>query len=183
MGYGIWSASCVGYGQWGKPPPQAPGQPPIGIWKQAPPADPITLEVVSKEGIATKWHPLLLSLPWECTHPTVATAKVSGHSLHLPEGYCHFLEPCNQEQLAPLHMGPSRAQESGTGYRLPSPWKQHKPYKSTASVKGITACTQWGKRQQACKQPSHTHTHTHTCTHKTKPSKIIQGCLHIWIAL
>ena len=31
-----------------------------------------------KKGIATKHHMLLLSLPWEHTHPAAATAKRSG---------------------------------------------------------------------------------------------------------
>ena len=31
-----------------------------------------------KEGIATKRHTLLLSLPWEHTHPAATTAKCSG---------------------------------------------------------------------------------------------------------
>ena len=64
---------------------------PVGVPEQAPPAVPIT----SEEGIAIKHKLLLLSLPWELTHPAVATAKCSGHLEDLPRAYYHFPGPCN----------------------------------------------------------------------------------------
>ena len=54
------------------------GSLPIGVPEQAPPAVPIT----SEEGIAIKHKLLLLSLPWEHTHPAAATAKHSGQYPH-----------------------------------------------------------------------------------------------------
>ena len=48
----------------------------------------VTLEGTTEEGIATEHHLLLLSLPWELTHP--ATAKCSEHFLGLPEAHYHF---------------------------------------------------------------------------------------------
>ena len=53
---------------------------PIGVPEQAPPVVPIT----SEAGIATKHKMLLLLLPWELTHPAIATAKCSGHLEDLP---------------------------------------------------------------------------------------------------
>ena len=47
---------------------------PLGVPEQAPPVVPVT----SKEGIAIKHKPLLLSSPWELTHIAAATAKFSG---------------------------------------------------------------------------------------------------------
>ena len=64
---------------------------PIGIPEQAPSVAPIT----SEEGTAIKHKLLLLSLPWELTHPAVATAKCSGHLEDLPRAYYHFPGPCN----------------------------------------------------------------------------------------
>ena len=63
--------------------------PPLGVCEQAPPVAPVTSEFGKKEGTATEHHPLLLSLPWEHTCPTAATAKCSGQipdacSLSLP---------------------------------------------------------------------------------------------------
>ena len=56
------------------------GLPPLGACEEAPPVTPVTPGVAKKEkkGIATKHHMLLLSLPWEHTHPAAATAKHSG---------------------------------------------------------------------------------------------------------
>ena len=64
---------------------------PPGVPEQAPPAVPIT----SEEGIAIKHKLLLLSVPWELTHPAVATAKFSGHLEDLPRAYDHLPGPCN----------------------------------------------------------------------------------------
>ena len=64
---------------------------PVGVPEQAPPVVPFT----SKEGIAIKHKILLLSLPWELTHPTAASAKCSGHLDDLPRAYYHFPGPCN----------------------------------------------------------------------------------------
>ena len=41
---------------------------------------------LAKKGTATKHHPLLLSLPWEHTHPAAATAKLSSSSQDLQQG-------------------------------------------------------------------------------------------------
>ena len=60
------------------------GLPPLGVCEQAPLVAPVTSEVSTKEGTATKYHLLLLSLPWECICPSGATAKHSGYCLHLP---------------------------------------------------------------------------------------------------
>ena len=64
---------------------------PLGVPKQAPPVIPIT----SEEGTAIKHKLLLLSVPWELTHPAAATAKCSGHLEDLPRTYYHFSGPCN----------------------------------------------------------------------------------------
>ena len=47
---------------------------PLGFPEQAPLVAPVT----SKEGTAIEHNLLLLSLPWELTHPAAATAKCSG---------------------------------------------------------------------------------------------------------
>ena len=60
---------------------------PLGVHEWAPPAAPVTSEVDTEEGIATKPHLLLLSLAWECTYPAIATAKCSGNLLNLPEAH------------------------------------------------------------------------------------------------
>ena len=60
------------------------GLPPLGVHEQAPLAAPVTSEDTTEEGFVTKHHLLLLSLPWELTHPTTATAKCSQHHLNLP---------------------------------------------------------------------------------------------------
>ena len=57
------------------------GLPLLGCYEWAPPVPPLTSWVAKnekKEGIATKYHTLLFSLPWEHTHPAAATAKCSG---------------------------------------------------------------------------------------------------------
>ncbi len=64
---------------------------PLEVPEQAPLASSIT----SEEGIAIEHYLLLLSLPWELTHPAVATAKCSGHLEDLPRAYYHFPGPCN----------------------------------------------------------------------------------------
>jgi len=66
------------------------GPPLPGVHEQAPPTAPVILEVSREEGTATKYHLLLLSLPWEHTHPAAAIVKCSGCCLHLPEGHCYF---------------------------------------------------------------------------------------------
>ena len=68
---------------------------PLGVHEQAPLAAPVTSEDTTEEGFVTKHHLLLLSLPWELTHPATVTAKCSGHHLNLPEAFYHFLWPCN----------------------------------------------------------------------------------------
>ena len=93
------------------------GQPPLGIWEQALHIAPVTTEVGTQEGTATKHHPLLLSLPWKCTCP--ATAKCSGHCLNQTKDHYHFPGPCNWEKPVPPFCGSfplSRAQQSITGY-------------------------------------------------------------------
>ena len=51
------------------------GPPPLGVYEQAPPVDPVTSELGTKEDTATDYHPLLLSLSWEHTRPAAAVAK------------------------------------------------------------------------------------------------------------
>ena len=55
---------------------------------------PVTSEVGKEEGTAIEHHLLLLSLPWEHTHPAAATAKCSRHCLHTPY-HCYFPGNCN----------------------------------------------------------------------------------------
>ena len=62
------------------------GPPPLGVCEQVPPEAQVTSESGIEEGSATEHHPLLLSLPWECTRPAAATAKPSGCCLYLPGG-------------------------------------------------------------------------------------------------
>ena len=64
---------------------------PLGVPKQAPLVAPIT----SEEGIAIEHRLLLLSLLWELTHPTAATAKCPGHLEDLPRAHYHFPGLCN----------------------------------------------------------------------------------------
>ena len=59
---------------------------PLGVPEQTPPAVPIN----SEEGTAIKHKLLLLSLPWEHTHPAVATDECSGHLEDLHRAYYHF---------------------------------------------------------------------------------------------
>ena len=61
------------------------GQPPLGVHEQAPPVVPVTSEVNTEEGTATKHNLLLLLLPQECTHPATATATCSRYHPNLPE--------------------------------------------------------------------------------------------------
>ena len=68
------------------------GPPPLGVWDGAPPVAQVTSEVGKEEGTETKNHPLLLSLPWECTCPAAATTKCSGCRRHLPD-HCHCQGP------------------------------------------------------------------------------------------
>ena len=62
---------------------------PIGVPEQAPPAVPKT----SEESIAIKQKLLLLSFPWELTHPTAATAKCSSRLKDQPRAYYHLPGP------------------------------------------------------------------------------------------
>ena len=52
---------------------------PLGVPEQAP----LVVPVTSEEGIAIKHYLLLLSLPWELTHPAAATVKCCGHLVNL----------------------------------------------------------------------------------------------------
>ena len=58
---------------------------------------PSHLKDTTEEGTVTKHHLLLLSLPWELTHPATATVKCSGHLVNLPKAHYHFPGPCNYE--------------------------------------------------------------------------------------
>ena len=51
------------------------GQSPLEVHEQAPLSAPITSEGTIEMDIVTKHHLYLLSLPWEFTHPAIATAK------------------------------------------------------------------------------------------------------------
>ena len=51
---------------------------PLEVPKQEPLAVPTTSEGTTEEDTVTKHHLLLLSLPWEHTRPSAATAKRSG---------------------------------------------------------------------------------------------------------
>ena len=101
MGQVEWGASCMVYSWWGQTTGVisdsrgGSGLPPLGICEQAPLATPITSEGTTEEGTVTKHHPLLLSLPWEYTHPPTATSKCSRHQLNLPEARYHFPGPYN----------------------------------------------------------------------------------------
>ena len=129
----------------------------IGICAQASPVALVAsgISADAEEGNATECHPLLLSLPWECTHmllllpnalgatytslSVTATSKAPAtkSSLHhLPMGPCHCQGPSNQALATrPVHC-------------LHSPWKhtqaiyQH-PYQGDNCLRTI------GKRQQA----------------------------------
>ena len=68
---------------------------PLGVREQAPLAAPVTSEGTTEGGVVTEHHLLLLSLPWELTHPATTTAKYSGHYLNLPEARYHFPGPYN----------------------------------------------------------------------------------------
>ena len=63
----------------------------LGVPEQAPLAAPI----ISEEGTAIEHYLLLLSLPWELTHPAPAIAKCSGKLVNLYKAYYHFPGPCN----------------------------------------------------------------------------------------
>ena len=59
---------------------------PLVVPEQAPPVVPNT----SEEGIAIEHYLLRISLPWEVIHLAAATAKCSGHLVHLPRVHYHF---------------------------------------------------------------------------------------------
>ena len=63
----------------------------IGSLWPAPPA----ATVISEEDIVIEHYLLLLSLPWEHTHPAAATAKCSGHPENMPKANHHFPGTCN----------------------------------------------------------------------------------------
>ena len=96
-------ASCLAYRWWGKTISVISdsrggcGPPLLGVYEQAPLADPVTSEGTTEEGIKTKHHLLLFLLLWELTHPATATTKCSWHCLNLPEAHYHFPGPCNLE--------------------------------------------------------------------------------------
>ena len=54
-------------------------------------------EGTTEEGIVTKHHLMLLSLPWELTCPAAATTKCSGDLLNLPKSHNHFPGLYNKE--------------------------------------------------------------------------------------
>ena len=54
------------------------GLPPLGFHEQTPSTAPVTSEDGREEGTATKYHPLLFSLPWEHTRPNTATTNALG---------------------------------------------------------------------------------------------------------
>ena len=102
----------------------------------------VTSGVAAEEGTAIECYPSP-SLPWECTRPAVATAKGSGHCLHLRKGHFYFPGPCNQKQPVPLPHGSlpmSRVLQPGTGYwpclLPPSSWKQMQALHLHTSYKG-----------------------------------------------
>ena len=70
----------------------------------------VTSEFSKKENTATQQYPLLFSLPWEHTCTGAATAKCSGHCLHMLD-HCPLPGYCNQEQ-------PVQHLLSGMGYFL-----------------------------------------------------------------
>ena len=81
---GFWVAgtSCMGYG-WQEQSTitisdsrGGHGLPPLGVCEQVPPEGPVTSGFAAEEGIENQNHPLPL-LPWECTCPDAAAAKVS----------------------------------------------------------------------------------------------------------
>ena len=84
-----WGVPCMVYMWWGKTTAVTSdsrgghGWPPLSVCEQIPLAVPFTSEGTREEGIVTKHHPLLLSLPWELTHNGTATAKCSGYCLNL----------------------------------------------------------------------------------------------------
>ena len=87
------------------------GPPPLGVREQAPLVAPIISEGTTEEGTATEHHLLLLSLPWELTHPINATAKCSRQNLNLPEAHYHFPGPATRSSLNHLPAGPCYCQE------------------------------------------------------------------------
>ena len=72
--------------------------PPLGVCEQALPVASATSEVSKKENSATNHYLLLLSHPWEHTHPAAAAAKYSRQCLNMLD-HCPFSGPCNLEQL------------------------------------------------------------------------------------
>ena len=83
----------------------------LGVCKQAPLMAAITSEDTTEEGIVTKYHLLLLSLPWELTHPVDATAKCTGHHLNLSEAQYHSQGHATRNSLHHLPAGPCYCQE------------------------------------------------------------------------
>ena len=63
---------------------------PLGVPEQTP----LVVPVTSKEGIAIKHKPLLLSLPWELTNTAATTAKSSGHLADPSRAHYHCPGPC-----------------------------------------------------------------------------------------
>ena len=145
--------SCAGYIAGGGKLPQPSQTPEVGmespprVHEQSPPVVLVTSGDSTEKGTVTKHHLLLLSCHWECICPAVASAKGSGHCLHLPEGHCPFPQPRNKEQpeSPPCRFLPlTRAQQPVTGYRHctlpPSPGKhvqtthQHNAFQGSNSL-------------------------------------------------
>ena len=73
---------------------------------------------------------LLLSLPWELTHPATSTAKLPGHFAILPKAHQHFAGLCIQGVVCDIFLKPLLvlgAQKPGTDSEPypfpPTPWK------------------------------------------------------------
>ena len=67
---------------------------------------PLTFLNISEEGIAIEHLLLILSFPWELTHPAAATSKHSGHIGDLPRAHYDFTGPWKVIKTLPTNKSP-----------------------------------------------------------------------------
>ena len=100
--------------------------------------------MTSKDGIAIKHKPLLLSPSWEITHPDATTAKFSGHLEDPSRAHYHCPGPYNLCHLP-----------AGLCLQAMNADPTHFPLlpENTLGLLGITDCSHQRKRQQSFKCP------------------------------
>ena len=144
-----WTTAVISDSRVGHGPPQ------LGVHEQAPLVAPITSEDIT-EGTVTKHHPRLLSVPWELTHTlllplpnALSTVLISLRFITTSQG------PATRSSLHHHPVGPGYSQEPSNQALTTSPAHCLLLPGNTLStlIKGITACSHWGKRHKISKLP------------------------------